>query len=270
MEFFVHITGSAPLADGPEVVNLAQKSAYETALALLREGIGVVALVGASPNPSTAPFDDEIIRAAADHVRETGEAGTAIRTVRHRTKWMTRIGEPTKTCLDQLDGRMEGETIADDAYTGGTIRDYQARLSDGAIVIGGYRGVKETADIMLAAHPRKPVDEIFVRGLSSGLPEDVRDLIDESRSWNSEADQRTVISELDCAKVAHRIASRMKESLHERANTPQTVVHPRRSRGKLATLGRGIWRNIAESQLSMWISNALRAVSLMKADGGSG
>ena len=124
--------------------------------------------------------------------------------------------------------------------------------------------------VILAAQPRKPVDEIFVKGLSSGLPEDVRDLIDESRSWNSEADQRTVISELDCAKVAQRIASRMKESLREHANTPQTAVHPRRSKGKLTTLGRGIWRHITESQLSMWISNALRAVSLMKPDGGSG
>lgn len=270
METFVHITGSAPLADGPEVVSLAQKSAYETARALLREGIGVVALVGASPNPSTAAFDDEIVRAAADHVRETSGSGIVIRTVRHRTKWMARIGESAKECLDRLDSRVEGETIADDAYTGGTIREYQARLSDGAIVIGGYRGVKETADIMLAAQPRKPVDEIFVKGLSSGLPEDVRDIIDESRSWNSEADQRTVISELDCGKVAQRIASRMKESLREHANTPQTAAHPRRSKRKLATLGRGTWRHITESQLAMWISNALRAISLMKPDGGSG
>ena len=269
MNLFVHITGSVPRANGPETVALAEETAYRTARALLRKNIGVVALVGASSNDRTASFDDAIVRAAADHVRDTGEAGIVIRTVRHRTRWQDRISDCTRECLNRLDGRIADETLPDDEYTGGSIRSAQARQCSGAVIIGGYRGVKETADLLMDAPQPKPVDELFVKGLTGGLPEDVRTRIDEARNWSSEADRRTVHQTSDCARVAHWVANHMAKRL--RANgagsneaqdgSPSEDAKPT---GLLATTR----QVLLNSQLAGWVGNVLRAIGFLQIGNG--
>ena len=269
MELFVHITGSVPRSDGTTTVALSEQTAYETARALLRQQIGVVALVGASPNEATASFDDAIIRAAADHVRDTHEAGIVLRTVRHRTRWQDRISDDTLERLTRLDRHIAGETLPDDEYVGGSIRDAQARLCHGAIIIGGYKGVKETADLLMNSLQPKPVDEIFVKGLTMGLPDDVRAKIDEARNWNGKADQRTVHQESDCARIAHSVADDIASLL--RANgaassagqdePPPDHTAPARRWAKMRSA-------LLSNQLANWTGNLLRLIGFLQIGNG--
>ena len=217
MDFFVHITGSAPRSSGSDAIVLIQRTAYEMARALLREKIGVVALVGGSLNEKTAAFDDEILQAAADHLTETGEDGVLIQTVRHQTRWIDRIGDVARENLRLLANHARAESLPDDEYFGGDIRNAQAELSDGAIVIGGHRGVSQTARLLMDSRPPKPVDEIFVKGIGGGLSADVRTHIDESRDWDSKADLRTVHEESDCARIAYAVASDIALRLRKQA-----------------------------------------------------
>ena len=262
IDHFVHITGSVPGTDGPATAILVKQTVSETARALLRQKIGVVVLVGASANDATTSFDDVVIGAAADHVRDTGETGIVIRTVRHRTKWPERISDATREHLERLNGHIVGETLADDEYTGGAIRAVQARLSDGAIVIGGYRGVKDTADLLLECCPPKPVEEILVKGLTGGLPEDTRDRIDESRNRNSETDRRTVHQETDCARVAYWVAGSIADRLRPadtvsgeaQGNSPQHYdVKPTRRWPR-------VWYDVVLGQLATWVSSLVRII----------
>ena len=276
MKFFVHITGSVPLAAGPSVVELVNQTVYETAKELLRNDIGLVALVGASANDATAPFDSVIIKAAADHREVTGAEGIILRTVRHQTKWAERVDAKTRERLAQLRRHICGESLSDDDYTGGAIRAAQAGLSDGAIVIGGYRGVKHTADLMHCPEfgpanevPRpKPVDEIFVAGLPGGMPEDIRSRIDEARGWNAYADNRTVVNAGDCARVAHWVAEQMRERLNASAASGENSPDPQAGKESVA-LGRKIWYYIRGSNLAAWVGNGLSAIRIFRlGDGG--
>ena len=254
MEFFVHITGSVPCESGSDTIALTKRTAYETARALLRKKIGVVALVGATPNAKTVPFDDEIIEAAADHLAETREAGVLIRTVRHQTKWMNRVSGDARANLGRLADHVKDESIPDDEYFGGEIRDAQARLSDAAVVIGGTRGVNDTARLFMDSCPPKPVDEIFVKGLVGGLPPDMRARIDESRGWDSGADRRTAHEEGDCARIAYAAASGIACQLRKReaAASAETERESVDAKPKF-------WHRIDVSQIPHWISAALNA-----------
>ena len=269
MELFVHITGSTPRTDGPKIVVLVERTAYETARALLREKVGVVALVGASSNDATAHFDDAIVKAAADHVQDTGEAGIVIRTVRHQTVWMERISDETREYLDRLDGHISGESISDDEYTGNSIRQAQARLSDGAVTIGGYRGVHETARRLLTPCHEKPVDEIFVKGLSGGLPNDIRAQVDELRGWRSEADRRTVHHEPDCTRIAHWVARDMADRLRKAGNADCMAAAVSPQSGK-QTIGnrRKAWNALSNNQVASWVGNFISAIRLWPASNG--
>lgn len=271
MDRFAHITGSVPRSAGPEIMALAEWTAYKTARSLLRKEIGLVALVGASPNDGSMAFDDAIVRAAADHCRETGELGIVIRTVRHRTRWAERISAATRANLTLLDNRIADEALSDDGYTGGAIRAAQARQSDGAIVIGGYRGVKETADLLMNERPPKPIDEIFVKGVAGGLPEDIRDRIDESWDWDSRADLRTVTQETDCARIAHRVAADMADRLRPGNETGKAIPgnslpnanEPAKSKPKM-------WYSLTIGQLPAWVGNGLSAIRLWLSGNGGG
>lgn len=275
MEYFIHITGSVPSAAGPSVAELVNRTVYETARELLRNEIGLVALVGASSNDSTMPFDYHIINAAADHAQVTGEAGIILRTVRHQTRWAERVDAETRERLAQLSRHISGTSLADDDYTGGAIRLAQARLSDGAIIIGGGRGVKHTADLMARpestptndAPPPKPVDEIFVAGLPGGLPADLRSELDQARGWNAYADNRTVVKAEDCPRVAHWIAEQMRERLKASAAAgenpleSQDFVEPVASRRK-------IWYFMGSSTLATWCGNAINALRVFVSGSG--
>ncbi len=267
MESFIHITGSVPSTDGPSVADLVERTVYETARELLRNEIGLVALVGASTNNATASFDRVIIKAAADHLVVTGEQGIILWTVRHRTKWAERIDAETQERLTQLRRHINDESLPDDDYTGGNIRAAQAGLSDGAIIIGGGRGVKHTADLMAwpesgpagEPSPPKPLDEIFVAGLSGGLPEDIRYRIDEGRGWNANADNRTVVNADDCARVAHWVAGQMRERLKASAAGGGNSLEPQASGNPVAPK-RKIWYLVGSSTLAIWCGNAINAI----------
>ena len=263
MDHFIHITGSVPCAAGLAVIALVEQTAYETARALLQRKIGVVALVGASANNATASFDNAVIGAAADHVRDTGETGIVIRTVRHRTKWPERISDATREHLARLSDHVHDQLLADDEYTGGAIRAAQAGLSDGAIVIGGYRGVKDTADLLMECCPPKPVEEILVKGLTGGLPEDVRSRIDASRKQNSEVDRRTVHQETDCARVAYGVAERIANRLRPASATPRAARNTA-PRDDTKPTGRRhkAWHALKSNQMAAWAGNLLRVIGL--------
>lgn len=262
---FVHITGSAPRAAGATAVALAERTAYETARALLRRQIGVVALVGASRNESAASFDAAVVKAAADHLRDARESGVFIRTVRHRTKWMERIDDATRKRLRELDAHIQDQDIPDDEYTGGSIRAEQATLSDGAIVIGGYRGVKETAELHLASCPPKPVEELFVKGLEGGLPEDVRARIQDPSDNQSNADCRTAHDAADCARVACWIADRIARRLCETQNratahSPQSGADENSSKSKMRRMASSCYNAAKGPQAAAWAGNLINAI----------
>ena len=265
MELFVHITGSVPRASGSDAIALTRRTAYETARALLRERIGVVALVGGTPNEKTMPFDDEIIKAAADHLADTREAGVLIRTVRHQTDRINRVSDDARENLRLLANHTQGESIPDDEYFGGEIRDAQARLSDGAVVIGGSRGVAQTARLFMDSCPPKPVDEIFVKGLVGGLPPDMRTRIDESRGWDSEADRRTAHEDGDCAGIAYAAASSVACRLRKRE-----VGTQRESEQESVDSKPTIRHRLKVNQIPRWISVALNAAKFWENKEGVG
>lgn len=258
MEIFVHITGSVSRKSDSDAIALTTQTAYETARALLREKIGVVALVGGTPNEKTLSFDDEIVKAAANHLAATNEAGVLIRTVRHQSNWMNHVSGEARAHLRLLANHVKGESIPGDEYFGGRIRETQAELADGAIVIGGSRGVKHTADLFMDSCPPKPVDEIFVKGLDGGLPSDTRTRIDESRDWDSKADNRTVHEENDCARVACAVASDIALRLRKREPAaPEEADEQRASGSKSTGLG-------TASQVSSLINTGINAAKFLE------
>lgn len=252
MDRFIHITGSIPNRDGVVITALAKQAAYETALALLQKGTGLVALVGASANSNTTSLDDEIIRAAAEYVQSAVEPGIVIQTVRHNTKWAQRISDETRDHLDQLANNSESRVVADGEYTGGTIRKTQAELSHGAIVIGGYKGVKDTAELLMRCNPPKPIEEIIISGQTGGLPDDIRAQIDASRGRKSEPDRQTIKSSKDCTRAAVWTAS----SIVKRLQTNVAKSDPKDSHPKA-------WGLLKSKQAPAWVGLILRAIGLI-------
>lgn len=250
MEFFVHITGSVRRTSGPDAIALTQRTAYETARALLREKIGVVALVSGSSNKETVAFDDEIIKAAADHLKETDEVGILLQGVMHQTKRTYHISDDIRENLRLLSTHAHLESIPADEHIGRNIRNKQADLSDGAIVIGGYQGVFDTVKLLIYSCSPKPVDEIFVKGIDGGLPADMREVIDETRGWDSKADLRTVHEENDCARVAHSVASSL--ALCLRKQNDSAIIKTRRKPS--------VWDRLKSPQLPSWISVVIHFV----------
>lgn len=171
---------------------------------MLRERIRVVALVDRPPNEKTLSLDDEVIRTAADHLKNMGEDRVLVLTLGHQVKWIDRVSDGVRENLRLLAKYVYTESILYDEYTGGGVRNAQVELSDDAIVIGGYRGVVDTAKLLIESCPPKLVDDIFVKGIAGGLPADLRTYIDKSRDWNSEADNITVHKDDDCARVLTR------------------------------------------------------------------
>lgn len=265
MELFVHITGSVPRKSGSDAIELAKRTAYETARALLREKIGVVALAGGTPNEKTMPFDDEIIKAAADHLADTNETGILIRTVRHQSKWTNQVSDSARENLRLLAKRVYDESIPGDEYFGGEIRDAQAELADGAVVIGGSIGVKHIASLLIDSCPPKPVDEIFVKGLDGGLPPDMRARIDESRDWDSKADIRTVHEEKDCDRIAYAVASNIACRLRKREAVVQSETGQRSVDAKT-----NIWHYLNVGQIPNWLNAGINAIRLWLSKEGAG
>ena len=214
--------------------------------------------MGATPNEKTLPFDDEIIKAAADHLAATNETGVLLKTARSQSDRMNRVSDDTRANLRLLATLVKGESIPDDEYFGGGIRETQAELADGAIVIGGSIGVKHTASLFMDSWPPKPVDEIFVKGLAGGLPPDRRARIDESREWDSKADSRTVHEGKDCERVACAVATDIALRLRKRESVaPEENDEQKSSGSKSHGLG-------TASQVASLVNTGINAAKFLE------
>ncbi len=268
MQQFVHITGSVPVSDGCATVDLVNRTVYELAREFLRRDIGLVALVGASSNIAVVPFDTIIVRAAADYVSEAGCNGILLRTVRHRDKWLANMDSETRQFLKQIGDGVSDEPLSDDEYTGGNIRSVQADNSDGVVVIGGSRGVNDTATLMLDAS--MPVEEIIVMGVSGGLSDRNRDRIEERRGYRSGLDRRTVSNSDDCsdvilstvADIKRRLATPLCEDGKQNGVFSQKTTETSEQRW----ISR-LWNRATSSKVASWISAVVGVVRLLIASG---
>ena len=267
MQQFVHITGSVPLRDGAVAIDLVNHTVYELAREFLRQNIGLVALVGASRNDAVVAFDTIIVRAAADYAREAGINGVSLRTVRHRDKWLANTDRETRQHLVQLGDGVSDETLSDEEYIGGNIRSVQADNSDGVVVVGGSRGVNDTATLML--DDSMPVEEIIVMGVSGGLSEKNRGRIEECRGYRSGLDQRTVSGFDDCSNVIAWVVSDLKKRLKTSCEgckrsgvSSQSATNPS---GKRWTSR--LWDRATSSKVASWASAVVGAVRLFIAFG---
>ena len=205
MRRFIHITGSVQVSDGPETVRLVRQLAHELSFAFLGRDCGLVALVGASSTSDTFAFDDIIIRAVADYLRAGNEShGILLKTVRRSDTWLERTDNDILRGLQEIGDRAVDEAIYPDDYTGGYIRATQFELADAVVVIGGSKGVHDTAELML--NDGRVVEEVLVHGLSGGLNDATRGRLDDLRGCMNRPDNRMVLDLSDCAPVAERIA----------------------------------------------------------------
>ena len=228
MKKFIHITGSIPRNSNDANIELTRDIFYKTATFLLQKGFGLVALVGSSVNNETIGFDDELIQAAADYVQTTSPTGVLIKTVRNRDKWANQVSQKTRRKLIQIRNHIEDEALPQMDAFGGQIRESQCNASDGAIVIGGARGVNHTARMLMDENPPKPVVEIFipfVHNKNSGLQDDIREELNEYNNWRSHADSLTITESADVSRVSDYAVSHIAKLLTERCNHAENNNH---------------------------------------------
>ena len=151
---FIHITGSVPAACPEHDVALTRLFVAELATGVLRGGGGLVVLVNKGEPNSTIPFDWDIIGATAEFESALRTGRILLRTVR-RSDYQSALSEPQQEMLGRIAQNTSDEPIAVRDWTGGVIRRRQAQQADAAVVIGGSRGVEDTARLMSEAG--KPV-----------------------------------------------------------------------------------------------------------------
>ena len=151
---FIHVTGSIPIASPSHDVELALGFIRELATEILRQDGGLIVLVNKGESNSAIPFDWEMIAVASDFETTYRTGRTLLRTVR-REDYQSMLSGSQKVILGRIAQNTVDITIPTHQWTGGAIRERQAGQSSAAIVIGGSRGVEDTADLMQDAG--KPV-----------------------------------------------------------------------------------------------------------------
>ena len=151
---FIHITGSIHLESSSHDVELARGFIQELATEILRQDGGLVVLVNKGEPNSAIPFDWDMIAVVSDFETTYRTGRTLLRTVR-RADYQSMLTESQKVILGRIAQNTVDITIPTYQWTGGAIRERQAGQSSAAIVIGGSRGVEDTADLMQDAG--KPV-----------------------------------------------------------------------------------------------------------------
>lgn len=264
MQKFIDITGSIPMQDGEAVINLGRQTAYSIARELLRQDFGIVTLIGASPNPSTAAFSDLVMKAAADHAKVTDAPATCIKAVANSATWQTNLTEEVIKYLETLGQRLHIEDIPNTEYTGGTIRQLQANLSDGAIIIGGTRGSTHTTRLLTERQEPAPVVEVTIAGCSSGLPEDLRERL--AVQWPN-ASTRSIIKDESIPRVAHAVAAFIQQELTKLgASNPEAESDPTEQKDGKTTAEKLGWLNFGTNTFF----NLFRAVQKLITGGGDG
>lgn len=266
MQKFIQITGSIPMQDGEAVINMGRQTAYAIARELLRRDIGIVTLIGASPNPSTAAFSDLVIKAAADHAEITDAPATCIKAVANSATWQNNLTEEAIKYLETLGQRLHVEGILSTEYTGGTIRQLQADFSDGAIIIGGTRGATHTTRLLTERQEPAPVVEVTIAGCSSGLPEDLRERL--AVQWPN-ASTRTIIKEESIPRVAHAVTEFIQQELAKPGTSnpePEPESGPTEQKDGQTTAEKLGWLNFGTNTFF----NLCRAVQKLITGGGDG
>ena len=151
---FIHITCSIPIESPSHDVELAREFIRELATEILRQDGGLVVLVNKDEPNNAIPFDWDMIAVVSDFETTYRTGRTLLRTVR-RADYQSMLSESQKVILGRIAQNTVDITIPTYHWTGGAIRECQAGQSSAAIVIGGSRGVEDTADLMQAAG--KPV-----------------------------------------------------------------------------------------------------------------
>ena len=151
---FIHLTGSVR-ADSPgHDVALVKRFVAGLAQGVLRNGGGLVVLVNKGEPNSTIPFDWDVIEAAVEFETTFQSKRVLLRTVR-RADYQSALSEEQLELLGRIARNTEDEPIPARDWTGGTIRRQQLQQADAAIIIGGSKGVEDTAKLMRKAG--KPV-----------------------------------------------------------------------------------------------------------------
>ena len=221
---FIHITGSVPVESPDEDLALTRGFVRELTAEILGLDGGLVVLVTKGEPNSTIPFSWDIIAATAGF-ESTHQAGrTLLRTVR-RADYQAVLSESQKEMLSWMARRIEDITIPTYLWTGGVIRERQAEQADAAIVIGGSKGVEDTAALMQSAE--KPVLPLNFH--IGGQPSDVggtrlyQDSLTNPESYMprthdrllARTDALVVQDEISAKRAAREIAATMAEELSE-------------------------------------------------------
>ena len=144
---FIHLTGSVP-ADCPgHDVALVKRFVAGLAEGILRNGGGLVVLVNKGEPNSTIPFDWDAIEAAVEFETVFQSRRVLLRTVR-RSDYQSALSEEQLELLGRIARNTEDQSIPARDWTGGTIRRQQLQQADAAIIIGGSKGVEDTAKLM--------------------------------------------------------------------------------------------------------------------------
>ena len=240
---FIHITGSVPVDSPSADLALTQRFVRELTTEILRLDGGLVVLVNSGEPNSTIPFNWEVIEATAEF-GSTHQAGRILlRTVR-RADYQAVLSESQKEMLSRIAPNVEDITIPNYQWTGGAIREQQSGQADAAIVIGGSKGVEDTAALMQsAAKPVLPLN--FHIG---GQPSDVggtrlyQDSLTNPESYMpktygrllARTDTLVVQDETSAKRAAREIAAIMAEELSE---TPKTLPEEQSPQGALRKPG---------------------------------
>ena len=144
---FIHITGSVPVESPSEDVALTRVFIRELAAEILRLEGGLVVLVNKGEPNSTIPFSWDIIAATAEFEGTYQTGRILVKTVR-RADYQSMLSESQKETLGRIARNTDDTVIPTYHWTGGVIRERQAEQTSAAIVIGGTKGVEDTANLM--------------------------------------------------------------------------------------------------------------------------
>ncbi len=243
---FIHITGSAPVESPSEDVALARGFIWELAAEILRKDGGLVVLVNRGEPNSTIPFNWDIIAATAEFESTYQTGRTLLRTVR-RADCQAVLSESQKEMLSRIAQNTDDITIPTYHWTGGVIRERQAAQTSAAIVIGGSKGVEDTAYLMQSDN--KPVLPLNFH--VGGQPADVggarlyQDSLTNPESYMpkthdrllSRTDALVVQDDASAKRAAREITAIMAEEL---SATPPTLVGEKSSQSTLRKTGKAV------------------------------
>lgn len=225
---FIHITGSVPVESPSEDLALTRGFVRELVAEVLRRDGGLVVLVSKGEPNSTVPFSWDVIAATAEFESACQSRRILLKTVR-RADYQAVLSESQKEMLSRMARNVEDITVPTYHWTGGAIRERQAGQADAAIVIGGSRGVEDTAALMQSAD--KPVLPLNFH--IGGQPPDVggtrlyQDSLTNPESYMprthdrllARTDALVVQDETSAKRAAREIAEIMAEELSETSTT---------------------------------------------------